>query len=443
MKKIILVVLLSHCFFAHAFPPIFSTLTQLQEYAKNMDEYPANDGVAWATPTYASFWRKQEPSWWDHFLYKIGVRSWPLWHVQAFKDLMVNVSKMNEDNGYIGRFVLKMKPVGGSMFVIWGDVQGAFHSLVRVLTELQRKGFINDRLEIVKPNVYFVFNGDFINRGPYSLEALTVVMRLMERNRKRIFYIRGSQEDSGHWKNFNLKDELIIRAASVSKAEIPLGPELDRFFNTLPLALYLIDQEGEKSIDVVRISNFDRRVSELNEEAFSNFFQGPQSAELSVFKLGGKSDDFKKKINIRAILEGESRTSVYRPSPGLIQLEADKGATAWTQISSPIESYRYLQDFYFDAFAVLDVGKQLSDWTLTLYNQDVRELLGIQKIAIFNLVTGLREYQKEKLEQGADPFGGFHKQLLALDDEVHALETSCPAAKELLRVEQKQEKSVE
>ena len=250
-------------------------------------------------------------------------------------------------------------------------------------------------------------------------------MRLMDRNPQHVFYIRGDDEDASHWKNFNLKDELIIRASSVSDEDVPLGKELDRFFNTLPLALYLIDKEEDKSIDVVRISYFDRKFSELNEESFSGFFKDSHDTELSIMKLGAKNSESDKKINIRAIIEGENRTSTYRPSTGLAQLEADKGATAWTQMSSPIESYRHLQDFYSDAFVILDIGRKLSDWTLTLYNQDVRELLGIKRAGIYNLVTGLRDYQKEKAKQKIDMFSGLYKELMNIDNEIESLENRC------------------
>lgn len=433
MKRIVFLCLLAVYSDVYASEKMFSTLSQLQEYASRMDEYPPNDNVAWATPVYRSFWRKQMPSRWENFLYLIRFKQQPLWYAKAFSELMHKVTQERESSGYIDRYVIKMQPAAGSLFVIWGDVQGALHSLVRVLLDLQQKGFIDEQLQIIKPYTYFVFNGNFINRGPYSLEVLTIVMRLMERNPQRIFYIKGDQEDAGHWKNFNLKGELIIRASSISKAEIPLGEELDRFFNTLPLALYLIDQETEKEVNVVRISTADRKSAELNEDNFSTFFQGPYTNELSMYRLGGQSNDFKKKINVRAVIEGESRTSVYRPSPGLAQLEADKGSTAWTLLSSPIESFRYLQDFYFDAFAILDIGKKLVDWTLTLYNQDVRELLGIQKYAIYNLVTGLREYQKEKIEQKADSFAALHKQVVVIDDEMKKLEAACPVAQEMAK----------
>lgn len=409
---------------------LFTHLSQLQEYAKETEEFPKNDNLAWATPVYRTYWRKRVPSRWENFLYKIRVRSWPLWHAELFAQLLKKITKAHEELGYIDKFVVKMKPNAGSQFILWGDLQGAFHSLVRDLSYLKEKDYIDEELKIIKPNVYFVFNGNLVDRGPYSLEVLTVILRFIERNPGRIFYIRGSHEYVGHWKNFNLKDELILRAASVSKEEIPLAFEVDRFFNTLPLALYLVDKETEKGIDVLRISYFDRKFIDLNEENFSAFFFGSPSAAPTIYKLGGKSENHEKKVNVRVIIEGESRTAVYRPTPGLVQLEADKGATAWTLLSSPIESYRYLQDFYFDAFAILDIGKGLSDWTLTLYNQDVRELLGIQKYAIFNPLTGLREYQKERIEGVTDPLMLLKKQEHEIDNEIKKLKEDCSVARE-------------
>ncbi len=427
MKRL-LVLLLFTFFIDCSPPPIFSTLSELQQYAKTMDEYPPIDNTTWANPDYTTFLRRQVPSYWDVLSYKLHLRSWPLWNVHGFSDLLKKVVKKRENNGYIDRFILKMKPLTGSSYIIWGDVQGAFHSLVRVLSDLHKQGIINDNLEIVRPYIYFIFNGDLVNRSAYSLEALTVVMRLMDRNAGKVFYIRGNHEDHDHWRNFNLKRDLVIRASSFSNEEVPLGSDVSRFFDTLPLSLYLIGPEDDKSINVVRISHYGRSRLELDEEKFSGFFQGPHAQKATVFKLNNKIEDSKKRVNIRAIVRGESRSTVYRPTPGMSQLEADKGATAWTLLSSPIESYRYLQDFYFDAFGVLDVGKTLNDWTITLYNQDVRELLGFKKVAVYNLITGLREFKAEKNTVDLDPFVVLGKQLKKVDQETKELQKGCSAA---------------
>lgn len=404
---------------------IFLNLQTLTAYAQSMQEYPPNDSVAWAAPSFASFWRKQTYTWRDRLAQTLGFQKKPLWHAQGFERLLEKTTALYEDNGYIGRFVVKMKPVPGSVFVLWGDVQGAFHSMVRVLNYLHEKEIINDRFEIVKPYTYFVFNGDLINRGAYSLEVLTVVMHLMQRNLGKVFYIRGRNEDAGHWKNFNLKNELMIRIGAHSSSDVPLGQALDQFFNTLPLALYLIDTYDQNAVDLVRISSYNRKFTELNEDNFATFLAGTTTDVPVLFKLNQKATDPKIKINVRAIIEGEDRASVYRPSQGLAQLEADKGATAWTLLSSPTESYRYLQDFYFDAFVLLDIGKKLSDWTLRLYSQDVRELLGITQIGIYNLVNGLRDYQREKAELETDPFGLLFRESLKTEKKIADVAATC------------------
>ena len=50
-----------------------------------------------------------------------------------------------------------------------------------------------------------------------------------------------------------------------------------------------------------------------------------------------------------------------------------------------------LYQFFYDAFVILTTAKELADWTLTLYNQDVRNPKGITPKKTFNLLTG-QEY---------------------------------------------------
>lgn len=409
---------------------IFNTLSEAQQYAGQLDEYPPIDNTTWANPDYSKFLERLVPTGLDEFMYTFKIKPWPLWHIHGFDELLSKVVKERENDGYIGRFILKMNPLKGSSFIIWGDLQGAFHSLVRSLVELKINNVINDHFEIMKPYVYFVFNGDAVDRSPFSLEVLSVIMRLMDRNPNKVFYIRGNHEDREHWKNFNLKRNLIIRGASVSNEDIPLGTKISKFFNTLPLALYLIGQEDEENINVVRISHFDRSSTELSEENFSGFFQRAGEKGVTIFKLSNEMDLSEKKVNVRAIVRGESRSTVYRPTSGLSQLEADKGATAWTLLSSPTEAYRHLQDFYFDAFAVLDIGKRLNEWMITLYNQDVRELLGFKKVAMYNLVTGLRDFKAEKAQVIGDLFIQVKKDLQNVAKEIHELQDVCPIAAE-------------
>jgi ABC-type branched-subunit amino acid transport system substrate-binding protein len=420
----------------------FSNLPEISQYAASIDEYPPIQGTTWANPDFSAYSRTLVQGWFNRFLYNMNLKTPPSWNIRGFAHLLSEVTNDRENSGYIGRYVIKMKPQEGSTFIIWGDVQGAFHSLVRALEELFKRGIIDENLQIIKPDYYFIFNGDFINRSAYSLEALGLVLKLMNTNPDKIFYIRGNHEDVDHWKNFNLKNDLIIRAASISNEDPPLGKEISSFFNTLPLALYLIGNEDNESINVIRISHYGRDKTELDEETFTGFFEGTNKT-IQLFQLNNKIKDSEKKINIRAIVKSESRSTIYRPTPGLAQLESDKGSTAWTLLSAPTESYRHLQDFYFDAFAFLNVGKTLNEWTITLYNQDVRELLGFKKNNTYNLITGLQELRPNEESTSNDQlFTNLLRNKIEIEEKIKNLSQSCNLTqknKETIEVNEKKE----
>ena len=78
----------------------------------------------------------------------------------------------------------------------------------------------------------------------------------------------------------------------------------------------------------------------------------------------------------------------FLPLKGMALVDPDKGATAFVTFSSPTKSHRAAYRFFYDAFTVIDIKETFNDWTLTLFNQDVREKLGIKKIATFNLISG-------------------------------------------------------
>jgi hypothetical protein len=396
MKKIVLIVLIILSGQTlYGYKPIFTSLADINEDVRNADEHPALDNKDWVNPDFTRFIKKRIPSWTNELLFKLHLKSWPLWHIEGFKDLLFKTIATRENEGYVGRFVITMKPDPGAVFVIWGDIQGAYHSFVRALNEMKSLDVITNDLHIIKPNYYFVFNGNAIDQSAYSLEVLTIIMRLIDNNPGKVFYLRGQHEDQGHWKDFSLKRDLVFRVSLSPKerfelsGKIPLSEEMDRFFNTLPLALYLVGQEEGDTIDVVRISYFGRDHKEL-EVAQDGLYFGDATGEPHVSKLYNKKESGRKKINVKAIIKGEYRLTSYHTTLGLSQLEADKGSTSWIVFSSPTDTYRHLQDFYYDVFTLLEIGKTFNQWTITLYNQDVREMLGFKKIVTYNVINGLK-----------------------------------------------------
>lgn len=446
MKKIVLIIGILCLMYdnVYAYKPIFSSLRDINSDIQNADEHPPIDNTTWKNPDYSTFLKKREPTWLDELFFKMHIKSWPLWHVRAFKDLLLKTVEFRENEGYQGRFVLKMKPEPGSIFIIWGGLHGAYHSLVRALNELQLWGVITDDLRIVKSNYYFIFNGSVVDHSAYSLEALTIIMQLMNNNPGRVFYIRGLHEDQGYWKNFSLNRDLLLRGRRISTETVPLEGEIQRFFDTLPLALYLVGSDDDtKNLDVIRISYWGRDHKELIESQLGGFLNEVE-IEPQIFKLNNKTPDAEKVVNIRSIVKGDPHVNTYRPTVGLSQLEADRGATAWTVFSAPTDPYRYLQDFYYDTFAILEIAKTFSDSTISVYDQDIRELFGFKKGATYNLMTGLKKLDEVE-KGGSEEFLELKKRLKIAQDEIDHLVKTCDLRQtlaDIIRIQEEEKRMI-
>ena len=375
---------------------VFDSLSKIEQYAKLVDEYPNPDNNDWENPDFSTHY--------SHLLsgkfYKTlklsgGFKS--LWTAKGFKSLLEYVTHEREYCGYLGRFVTKTTPVPDTRMIIFGEMHGAFHSLVRDLHALKQIGYIDDSLKIINPDYYIVFNGNISSRSSYILETFTVILRLMYVNPYKVIFIRGSQEDKERWGHYSLKNELRMRASSIDDAKVPLNNLVNKFFNTLPLAFYLVASQTEKNIDVVRISNYGADIKELFEKEFADFFTHGQ-VSTSIIEEGSRRKS-SVDINLRAIIRGEQfYKSQYVPSTGLQMSGKEEGATSWVIMSSPSQAYQELFQFYYDAFVMLTTYKALDDWTLTLYNSDVRESEPIRQTKVFKLVSGIELTSSEAIQ---------------------------------------------
>ncbi len=372
---------------SHAIPSIFDTLSTVQEYATSLPEYPKPDSPDWENPNFSLFHRSLRQGFLSSILERLGLIH-PLWSIDCFKKITEEAIAVRELNGYIGRFVQKIAPTPASQFIIIGDLHGAFHSLVRDLTSLKEMGIIDEDLTMVKPDHYLIFNGNVVSRSPYIIQTLTLIIRLMINNPHSVIYVKGEHEDNEYWIQYGLKRELLSYASSYNNDTIPLQSLIDHFFKTLPLALYLVGNRKQNVVDLVRISGYKGDFKELNENYFSSFFT---QKNLSIWNLAqATTRELDVIVNLRAIIRGEEFFKAqYLPTRGLQAVGKEKGATSWTILSSPTESYQKLFDFFFDAFVILTTFKTLNDWTLSLFNQDIHSPKGITFDSGFNLITGV------------------------------------------------------
>ena len=291
MKKIIyisfLVIFLNYSFHNLS---TFNNLSEITNYAQKKEEYPKPDKQDFLNTDYSSFYKQETPGFLGRFINKIldfiYIKK-ELWSANQLNKLLQKVTKQREEKNYKDEFILKITPQSKTEFVLWGDIQGAFHSLARDLEKLEQDGFIDDKLKIIKPNCYFIFEGNLIGRSAYIIETLTIVLSLMKKNPDKIIYIKGKQETKENWKNFGLPKELKFKVNHLSSEKIPLQTQINAFLNTLPLALYI--KPFPDSSDFIRISYFNRDYEALDDSDFAQFLKKTTSKPLEMFNLSNKT----------------------------------------------------------------------------------------------------------------------------------------------------------
>ena len=139
-------------------------------------------------------------------------------------------------------FVRKVTVPITSKLYCWGDLHGGFHSLVNAFKHLQKQNILSESLKIIPKNSYFIFLGDFVDRGPYGVEVLYLLMNLYLQNPTRVIFVRGNHEDVRLNKQYGFAHELKRKPiAHTMDQRIKL---VEAFYNKLPVACYLTSGLG-------------------------------------------------------------------------------------------------------------------------------------------------------------------------------------------------------
>ncbi len=374
----------------------FQTLNEVVAYAHSMPEYPKPDNKNLLKPDYTSFYRKHLPSVLDKIKFFIGIKR----HFTAsfFKKILISITKRREAWGYKGNFILKLTPPQGSHFIVWGDLQGAFHSLVRDLQKLNELGFINNDLSLKNEDDFIVFMGDAISRSPYTMETLALILRLMETNPNRVIYLRGNHESHGYWKQHSLKIELMIRAKHIAEdKKEPLCKEVNQFFDTLPLAVYL--QQGDDFVRISPWSALDEKHKLVKESLYVNFLK-KKSVGIAKFDLSNVQDTGED-LQLKVVIKSQKKREKFQLMDGLRLLPQERGATSWTLLASPTLPYQKLLKYFYDSFSIIEVGSKIGNWIITKYSRHVWKNPDFYSVS-YSFLSGeqLTEEEVEKMRKG-------------------------------------------
>lgn len=345
----------------------FSTLLELQQFEQAHPEDIVPENKDEYKPIFSKFFQAGKMNIFNKLKRAVGYsRQLNAFNMASFAKKLHDLVQKRELDGFIEKHVSLLKAKPGDNLVIIGDIQGGFHSLVRDLTELHTLGIIDDNLRVIAPHYSIIINTNLIGRTPYNLECLDVIITLMQNNPQQLFYVQGLHENQNFWLGSNLVQQLEAFAESDTEKQT-IEQQLTKFFNTLPLAIYVSYKKGS---EILRVSGFGRDFFEIDERNMNDFFQKEPTDFESSYRIANKIPA--KNIHIRALIRSMDGYSEFKEGDGLVMLNPQGGATTWSVFSSPTRFHQIINKFYYDAFAIITLGEQLNQSIIKIYNHDTR-----------------------------------------------------------------------
>ncbi|KKP29819.1 MAG: Extracellular ligand-binding receptor [candidate division TM6 bacterium GW2011_GWF2_30_66] len=311
----------------------FKTIESLEKYVKFYPENYEIENKDWNDPMFSNFYKKTlNQSSFKKFLTKLNIKKYPLFNIQEFQNLLEKLTKNKLEKNL--NKIIKLNTE--DKCIVFGDLHAAIHSLVRDLKELEKQKIINNNLEIIAPNTYIIFLGDAINRAPYSLEVLNIILLLIEKNPEKVIYLRGNHEKKSYWQNFNLRRQIKIvfpQYAQINQ-ENTLFDKIDNFFKTLPDSL------------TIKVNGSDKDKIILGNEEKKNLYGDNNYTKFMII--------------------GEKKFETTKETNGLEFIGYDNGIAKWSTISCNNVTYQKYFNFNKDAFLELFIGQSASKSVIKL-----------------------------------------------------------------------------
>lgn len=357
--------------------PVYG-LQELIQKAGNLPEYIAPDNNSLRAPDYLSAYRATSRTWLSTLLPTLASTD-DL--VQETELLLRTVVKERELSGYGYRHVVKLFPHNGDTLFVWSSLQSGFHTFIRALSHLQQDNILREDLSLTADNYYFVFNGNAMGVAPYNLELLSAILQLMIKNPHNVFYIAGPNEDRELWIDQGLLRQVgaivgLEGAKFATGSSLARFKELEnlfiRFFNSLPLALY-IDYATKDTHSIIQLSALDPQSPELNYKNFGDFFERPfyEGGRYYTTYRVAHTIPTTGSIQREVLITTPNLMKQFTPTTGLIHTNNNKGLSVWNLFSGQIKLYRDVDNFIYDAYAKITLHDSISASTIQLINRNI------------------------------------------------------------------------
>lgn len=359
------------------------TLSDVVKFAHAYSESVVPNNKDLFNPVYIDYFATQHLTLAKKLLRFFGIERDPFpinYFITVFKEVIQEqASKGRSDNVTIIGTQLHMN----EKFIIFGNIQGAFHSLVRNLQELKRQGLIDEQLKIVDPNCYIIFNGPTVARSAEPLQTLFVVLLLMQRNPDKVIYMESDFELQNEWryKGFAQQVDTVYGAYKKEIFELFI-----KFIDVMPYALYgnYADQP-EKLLKVTALNDY---LYDTIEDHTGNFFFDLKKNDLSIHVMK-KYEKTPKPVHARVLIQGVSPTLQTERLEPLMFLDPIEMASVWQVFSAPTFAFQKLFNFNQDAFAIITFGKELNSSIIQVYAANINTPGKFEMTGSYALDTGV------------------------------------------------------
>jgi branched-chain amino acid transport system substrate-binding protein len=377
----------------------FNSVKKLESYALyNLPTAHPNEPTNFLSPRFSSFYKEKELSSFQSFFRKIletiQIRKPSPFSIETFMKKLETVTKKREAQGYTGKFVLKVNTQAKKQFIIFGSLYGELKSLTRSLAELVKMGILSDNFKINDPDHYIIFNGNTIDYSPYNTEILSTILSLLEKNPDNVFYTKGTHEEKNSWLNYTFKEELRSKARHSSVSFQSLQKKVNRFFNTLPRAIYLQGENQQQKPEFARVSFYGKSDLLLKENRFGKALKEAHKTTSMLIQIE-RPEKKQREPEISCILQGNTAEDSPANSNGLLMLNQVEGTHLWTLFSSPSIPYQHLHGFFNSTFLLLSTEGPINNWNLTLFHSDMRKKIPF-KTESYHALSGGKIKQEKK-----------------------------------------------
>jgi ABC-type branched-subunit amino acid transport system substrate-binding protein len=331
----------------------FDTLADCRAYAAQTASYElfAAENSDFVDPSFSGVFKLFTPGYFDRLWTWFGRSTAARWSIEDMRDALRDLCAQKGARPAVapGAVSAQLQLPADSRVYVWGDLYGSFHSFVRCLEELQRQGILDDQLHIVAPNTYCVVLGDTVGRSAFSLQLLTLLANLMQKNPGTFIILAGKQEQGRYWENFiSMRMPLRLLASAYADPgkdrDIPLSGLINEFFTQLSPTLRIACSKNP--------------------------------ADFMLCTQGEIADGMLDLVHLKAIIGSEQWLQALKPSRGLDFIGFTRGIPQWSLISAFNYIYQKYFNFSYDAFVLLSLKDNLADSMLSLHCHDMKNAAG-------------------------------------------------------------------